>query len=665
MKIFDGVRNLLDMVVERIRSASADRDPDSYTNKPIFNHLYLKRFAIGIGVAFVGFLGFMIFSHGKEVIFGNMDKMNTKLRNDEGLVDVSMTRTSVFNKDPSTELDKKLGGKLGGLDTTAGQGSFDTGLGDSRNSNASDRLPTAAECSSLTDKVKAGEVLIGADKSQMGECLENNVLNLSDDEKRMLQALNDENLSPEERQRLLTGLTDKDAEKKNMAKAVASTITDPAQQMYRNALRNALEASDQSGATAIAKKVLGLPLTEEEQARVAKIAGNSSNAVSSLRDALSGKNPGADRSNLMKNAVEQAKKDAEDAAKKQQAANSATEDAKDAFKKAGAGLPLTPTDNEAISRAAQARVAADAANAKNAENREVLKQAALELQSSISEINSITDEELYSGYTIYDEEGKPVSGTKKGPKKVIAKKNTGLIIERKPMMEIDRIREGLGGGLNAKFKRRAAIDDKEVAQFSANASVLSAGKDGIIKLSKDIKVFATLETSIVYSQGGTTQRTVFKIQDDVYDPRTNDLLIPAGSFCYGKTTAFDEESGVMPQRCTEVTIGGGKTLELAFSAGGIDGSEGLTGQVFDNKARHYAGTIITSFASGVIGFMAQTSIAEYMNSRQMEDIVLGSAMGGASEVLKEIAENTSKDMQNSPRILRIPKGLPVILYGDN
>lgn len=658
MNILDALRNAMDSLAVKAREATVD--PENRKGR-FFSHIALKRIAIFAVIAFVASIFTIAIYNGKDAVFGNVEKMNEKLRNDEGLVDRTAIQTSIFNQDPTADLDKMLNGRLAG-DSVGSTPSFDTGIGYDESNQ--DKLPTAADCSGLTDKVKAGEVLLGEDKKKMGECLDNNIMGFSDDEKAMLQALNNGDLTPEEWKQLIAGLNAKDSEGKNRGKAIAAAIMDPNKSNLRAPLQRALADGNESLAKAIEKKILGLPLDEEDKKKLASFITSAINSpVEALKNSLSGKaESGVNNDELIKKAVQQAQRDAEQAAQKAREAAEAQERAKEAYRKAGEGKPLSQADKDAIAKAARAQEEADKAAQRNDETREALSQVQAHIQSTATTIQSVIKDDLYSSYTILDENGNPVKVPR--PRKRIVKNAKKIVFEKKPMIDIDRIRDDIYGS-ESKYTRRAAIDPRDADGFSASKTFTAGNKDTSVKLSKDIKALAVLESKLVYAQGAPPQRVVFRFYEDVYNPKTGELLIPSGSTAYAKTTSFDEQNGSMQLRVTEVAIGGGKTLDLTFSVGGIDGSEGVTGEVYDNKGKFYAGTIITSFAAGVTGFLAQTTVAEYMESKEMQDIILGSALGGTATVLKEIAEAIAKDMQNAPRILRVPKGVPVILYGGD
>ena len=660
-----GLRDFLHNSVGRLLSVTKDKE----TGKSLYlSHKNQKRFYIAMIVS-VGILGAVLYMTKSTAFdFSSVKKLDAQLRNKEGLSDKKGPVNSIFFQDPAKSL--TASGSYG--NTLSGDDPGNPNQNGSQKPGDATQV-TSSECSDLVKKVKTGEVLIGSDKSRFDICIEKNVLGMSDDERKVLKAMADKNVTPTETD-IFKKFFDSNspADAKNFAKGLAF-VKESGSQSLKNAIKGALDSGDLAKASGLVKDSLGLGKNKDEIAATKGMKFNEISADGNKDQQEAHMAP--DKERALKDLAESIKqKDAELAKLKEQQRQKEVEFTQ-ALKKAASGARPSVQENNAIKEGTERNSKVSDLEASIAADKEKLKKAASQMQSSLYSIVSSVDEKIDSGYSVY-EEGSGLPPVKVGGKKqqvrvttnnskksgIKIKPGQGVEIKRKDVVDIGALKDNMFNSRNFKLSRME-VSEKDKDKFNAKNLVALRDTSKKIELSSDTRILARLDNSILVSSSGTPQRITFKILEDVFSPKNGKLLIPAGSLAFAKTGSFDEESGAMSIRISEVTTGGGNSIDVSMTVGSGDGSEGLKGEIYDTRGKYYAGAFVSSFSAGVLSFFSSTIVAKYNSSSDVNDILTGSALGGAAEVAKEIADTFTKDMQGAPLVFRAVRGIPVVLYG--
>jgi hypothetical protein len=686
-----GIREFFFTIFKSFSSVTKDKE----TGKPLFlSHQGQKK--LYMIILFGTIAGAILFSmfKGGAIRLTSVEKLDAQLRSEEGLNGKGYDSGSVFYKDPSSLIsttplsDQEILSKLPSSTERAEVGMDDT-----------KPKVSSVDCSELNDKLKTGEALIREDQQKMKECIASNTPASSGEERAIKEALNNGGLTDKERE-VLTDYFKPEATKetKNLAKAIAGSKKDnPA--LYKE-LSEAISSGDNEKVGALSRKYLGLPQKPGDEQFLSGVPENSDgnsegeqNLIGDAKDILRrafGIDGVPKDASVTAEEKEKAMKDlAEDTRKMQEEKKRNEEEAKDYGPKASEASSalakkqsLSPVQAEALTKYLNATKAASENQAKINENQKVLKEATKRYTESLYSIVEAANVKVESGYSVFEETNgnesvveriyKNKKVTKSKPSGKPGSAVVGIKVDRKNVIELEKLNEVKNSLINkevvkngnTEVKKFVRLQPVDLKKYDAKTLVsLKQNKEDRLSLSGDVRILAKLKSKIIHASNGTAQRVTFKILEDVYHPKTNDLIIPAGSSAFAKTGAFDEENGVMQLKIYEIAVGGGETIEVPLIVGSGDGTEGLKGTVYDTRGKYYAGAMVSTFASGVLSFFSATIVSKYTESQNANDVIIGSGLGGAAAVAKEIAEAFTRDMQGAPMVFFASPELPVILYG--
>lgn len=540
--------------------------------------------------------------------------------------------------------------------------------------------------------------------------IKNALIKVLESSRGLEEALNQEDLSDEER-RILQDKAQGNTTLGTADDAIADALisTDKKKKALAKSIMKAREMGDEEIEDALTKKLLGEDLTDEEKKRIDRFdpelydeayndykKGDERAAALKSKQAQGGKLTPEEKAELVsdlqvnkeksfKEIVDQIAKDLNKKDELDRAVQEAQLKAAEAANKVNKGFDLSKADQELLKRLTDLLDERSRLEQRIAENDAIaaaeLERKRLEYEKSRktfkvvrgnSQVLLDIEEKICSTHV------KPYQITKRKKKRRARKKKTyaydgkKLTSDEIEIYELLKKSKAKVANLNKDlFKSVGSIKysgQKIVAsRVEGNVSKIeqsfliknSVGRE--IKLSRSQKIAAVMTTSIHTTKGGASVRLQYRILHDVYDPVTKTKVIPSGSIAHGPSGSFDAKTGIMQLSSNTVTIGG-KDVDLAFDIGSGDATIGLKGEVYDQNFQKIAGSLVAAFTAGAINAVQTAYIDPFNDSDDISDLMSGATLGGLSEVSNQILQDVANDLQNSPEIFWVPSNIPVVLY---
>jgi hypothetical protein len=557
-------------------------------------------------------------------------------------------------------------------------------------------LPAASDCFAVIEKAKTSAALSVSDRARLKSCIQNNVVPLAEGERNLLRALASDDLSQPERDAIIRTMAGPATSADQNLSDVITASTDPEKQtVLSEGINSELKGR---GIEVANDDVRGLSKTVAEKPK------NYSDAIQGTNKILAGSSPSeAEKTNLI-DAI-RAEKGGEMAAldnpalstDKEQAIQGLLSDisernqkveelqkslqdaqiaAQGAVAKLGKGQDISDTEQAEIDKLGQLRRQLSQAKAAQEKRQKTLVELVSRLQKTVAQASMAIQQSVPSGvFEAYaDYEQLDCKNLKPLPIKFVKHKKTekeaklsknGMNLRPKQAFNIYKVEDqAKKNGVEYEGKR---LDISKYMASNINVAELfimkgSEGKG--ITISPETKIAAMLDTEIMVSASGAAQSVRIKIIQDVYDAKTRQIIIPKGSIAMGKTSGFDEQTGVMEFSVDRVSVGSGNIVPVTFRIGSGDGRMGLHGQIRDTRGRYLLGAFVTSFAAGALDFFTQNTLTAYQQSKQAVTALTGSAMSGGAEVMQKIATQFASDMQSASPIFYSPRGLPLVLFPE-
>lgn len=519
---------------------------------------------------------------------------------------------------------------------------------------------SVSSCNSLKERIQAGGKLTEKEKNELNQCLDTGILQVSAEEKKLLKALNSAP-TDEARAALLKG--DKDPVSKLLMSAndldklkkgineLGKVGVKSNEDSLKEAATKAAESNNGSGKNQINslnKALDGIGLNKDDVKNIKSVLPSSESDPTKLH--LSGASSGEDKIQQMRDLAGQIKANKEALDKANQELAQAQALAQEAAKKILRGEAVNEKEAEA------AKTVAEAAKNKATEEkrREQLKAQydaiKKDIEASLLSVNNEVSEDILS----WDSSEEYNNGlNKKGPKKKIVKQETIPKIIPQP------IENSPIAGLGKRLASNEAGDKIDINKLIIGDAATNAK----LILSPDMKIAAILDTEILVASNQNSQFVKVKILMDVYDPQTNKIAIPKGSYLTGSTSSFNEETGVMDLTLSKVSVGKSR-FTVPVKIGSADGSIGLKGEVRDTRGRRLLGAFITSFSAGALDWFGSSVVSSYQKSTNSMTALQGAGLSGGSEVMKKISEMYAQDLNNAPTIFYCPRGVPIVLFPE-
>jgi hypothetical protein len=612
------------------------------------------------------------------------------------------TGRALFDKDPlgatvrSNQSDTY--GDLQPNTTVSPVDMFNHGTKSAANDPTAVAIPAASECFAVIEKAKAGSALTSVERSRVTSCIANTVVPVSDADKSILRALAASDLSPAERQAVLSTMKGDGTEKGQQLSEVISASLDPSKQ---EVIKEGVNKEFSGQGVEIAQdEVRGLSKTMAEKPNdfeqaiggTTKIlAGNSpdsgekSNLIDAIRSLKGGENAAMDNPNLSSDkekALETLITDIQGRDEKitdlKQKLAEAQADARVAADKIAKGEALTNEEQASLDKMSSLRKEETALASLQEKRQRTLIELTSRLQKTVAaaeaSIQKTIPTGVFEGYADYQpldcKTIKPlVKIGRKSPAKdgrvASNKSSRELSLKPKVAFNVYRIEDEIGKSSVQPDGKRLDINQYMQQNIAiADLFIVKGGGDKGVFISPETKIAAMLDSEILVSSNGGGQVVRIKIVQDVFDAKDRRLIIPKGSVATGRANNFDDNTGVMDLLLDKVSTGSGNMVAVQLRVGSGDGTIGLKGQIRDTQGRYLLGAFITSFTAGALDFFTQNTLSAYQQSAVASTALTGAAFGGGADVATKIAALEAGKLANAAKIFYSPKGLPIVLYPE-
>lgn len=619
--------------------------------------------------------------------FGDYQK---ELRNDAGLRMRDFNGKALFDSDPLSS--------SGYNDIDITSGATTTSVTPRTNDITADiggavEVPAASDCLSLIEKTKNGDSLSTLERSQIKACVENDVVPLSEEEKNALLALSEGDLSDSEREAVLNSLSGKGSSaEKDLVSVIAASLNPDKKQEFSDAINDALKDSMvelnpeelralselmsqdpnryKDAIEASSKLLAGKTLTERDK----------DNLIKAIMEAKGGEKAALDNPNLSTDKEKALQMLLEDTTARQdkiddleRKLSEAQAAAREPVEKLQKGLALTKEEQASIDRLSQIRKELDQLKEVQEKRQRTLIELTGRLQKTVAQaamaLQKTIPSGVFEGYADYEpidcKNLKPLPVARK-KKKQETNSNQKIALSEKPAYNFYRLEdEAKKNGVDYEGKRldpSAVLGERQIN--IGELFVAKGDNNKTITISPETKIAAILDSEIITAGNGSGQVVRIKILQDVYDAKNRQLIIPKNSIGIGRTSGFDENTGIMDFTLSKVSVGSGNSIDVSLRVGSGDGTMGLKGQIRDSRGRFLFGTFVTAFTAGALDFISQNTISQFQQSQRLITAVQGSALSGGAEVATKISNMFANDLMNSPSIFYCPRGLPIVLYPD-
>jgi|GEM_PF-4939629 len=628
----------------------------------------------------------------------SFDDLNKEIRLDGGTHARAASGPLLFDNDPLSELSGQTRDRP--LDSNSDLNGATSGVASANLTNPQDSagpIPTESECFSAIEKAKAGSELNLSDRDKINSCITNNVVPVTEADKRLLRTLAAGDLTPAERQAILTTMKGAGNERQKKLSDVISASTDPDRQLIlKDGVNRELSTEgvsiDGGEVRGLSKTMAGKPADYGQaidgSSKILDGAkpsdGERSNLIDAIRALKGGDDAALDNPKLStdkEKAVTDLVGDVQDRDTKIQELRrqlaEAQADARVAADRIAKGEALSADEQAALDKMSNLRKQLSALETLQEKRQRSLIELTAHLQQTVASaevsIQKTIPSGVFEGYADY----KPLECKDVKPLVRIGKRRSkdvkvasdsnggkrGVNLSAKQAFNVYRKVDD-GGKMELDGKR---IDISQYTQGNVNISELFIGKDSgpqAIILSPQTKIAAMLDSQIMVAGGGSAQSVRVKIVQDVFDAKTNQLVIPKNSVAIGRTNDFDETTGVMDLQLDKVSVGAGKTVTINMRVGSGDGSMGLKGEIRDTRGRFILGAIITSFTAGALDFFTQNTIAQYQKSAVASTALQGAGFSAGADAANRVANLFSNDLQNAKKIFVVPRGVPIVLFPE-
>lgn len=531
--------------------------------------------------------------------------------------------------------------------------------------------PTQEECEDLVKKAQEGPLVNEFDRKRLEDCLNDNIIPLTDKQKEALRMLSDPNskLSPEARKLLKDFIDGKIDENDPRMKLIdALTSGDP----------NKIKAAD---------KILGGNLTDEERKMLEEFL-DGKRSLEDIQDLLSDdpealkrfrKNKLLEEGVKGKNKTEKLKNLKDRISARQEQINAKKSKLDDlrkelakrgVFKKLQDGTPLTDEEKELFDRYNNITKELKSLEENQKQDAELYGQlseslrrdlinAGMDVPKTDSKISEILKSPRYRKNKsrkvekYYDSKGREIS----------PREYKLLMAAKKRLAELAKKEAESGFDSNLTYNIDASKLLKDTKQNASNLVVWQKAPIQNFNLPYDLKVPVVLESDIfVSSTDSSNRRVILRLLDNIYSPDTNEILFAKGSRVVGLTQGFDVNTRLMQVSITKL-IQGTKQIDIGFIVADASGKVGIPGGVRDTRGKKITAAVLTEFAAGVVDFFANFGQQQQIlnGTATFQGAATNAAFSGASAGLSRISESLVQDLQNAPSLFYAPKGMKLII----
>lgn len=653
-----------------------------------------KKIAYAGGVTFIVVLLISQLLNQDKLRNRSFDDYQKEITSDGGTTARDQSNQTIFDKDPLSGLKLSPGNSIESVDINASPGNG----GSDSYGREKVAMPSASECYTVIEKAKSGSILALSEKNNLSSCVENNVVPIPENEREALKALSSSDLSDKERQAVLDSIKGKSDSK--LSDVIAASVNPIKQNIIKDGVNRELQPDgiqiDNGEVRGMSKTMADKPDSfgkaidgtnkivngqrpdEKEKANIVDVIREVKGGAEA---ALENTNLSPDKEKALQNLIEdiQARDDKLGGLKQQLAEVQAA--ARPAAEALSSGKALSSQEQASIDKLSSLRKEIDNLQGALEKRQRSLIELTSRLQKTVAMATAAITKTIPSGvfesYADFEPldckkiKALPVRVAKKSPKQIsIAEANDsngkngkGLKFSPKKGLNIYKREDfASNNGMQLDGKRldiSKYLNDQKIALNEL--FVVKGTNDKTTTLAPELKIAAVLDSEILVA-ANASQVVRVKVIQDVYDAKTQQLIIPKGSLAVGKTGSFDENTGLMEISLNKVSVGGGDSLSISVRVGSGDGNLGLRGKVYDSRGRYLVGAFITSFAAGALNFFTQNTVSQYQQSTNAATALTGAAYGGGADVMQKIATQLAGQLQNSPSVFFAPRQLPIILF---
>lgn len=593
---------------------------------------------------------------------------------------ILITESNQYVGDGLTYLEKEKRVKFG---ETEVQNINKIEVGDPLEEIENEEISEEEKCTNLSDKVKKGITLDEFEKELFRNCLKSGILGLSDEEQKAMNMLTQDDLTDAEKKALI-GLLEGDEDSKALARALMSN-DENVREAAKTILNNPNLSEDEKNAllgvidgsvtdpSVIDALLSGDPELRKMASQYVKTGDPS--ILDSIKEKLEKKNQikgeDGDTSGMsVPNKIKLAndiKERIKERAKQLGFEEEILEDLRDQvsqrgiFPKLENGEKLTPEEEKLYSEYLKQRNKVNALRRDQEKDIALYKQITSELEISLGSL----------GFTGIKEDGfikemvEKASSNPYQDQKIVDLDGNVVplsiykIIKKK--IQLARNSSDFEGSL---VNNLSPLDIKNSKVAVAGLTVWSRNPlDGVV-LPSDLRIPIVSESAIfVSSNAPSGKRVVFRFQDNVLNPETDEILIPLGSKIIGQTGSFDELTKLITIEKLDTIIVNGEKLDISFDVMTANGYSGIPGGVKSTRKEKITAAMLSQFMSSMSEYFSLV-VQDQTGSNENLDPVTALTAGGLDAAAKggdKLTEMLVQDFQNAKSVFYAPKGMKLIL----
>lgn len=207
-------------------------------------------------------------------------------------------------------------------------------------------------------------------------------------------------------------------------------------------------------------------------------------------------------------------------------------------------------------------------------------------------------------------------------------------------------------------KDKSILSAVKGGETSWYASAPGAGGSGNTQVATEFEMSRTfvvpgilhrIPDTCIPSTKASTYTILFEFLIPVANRKTGRIEIPVGSVAICKVKDFENETGRMNAQCNAVDVGGREDIKVNLVIGDAAGADGVLGVVKDNRGWQLAGIFLTAFSAAILDGVTNQFVSPYEQKAQRaaQDYLVIGAGGGASNILRDVAQKQIEDWSKS------------------
>lgn len=227
--------------------------------------------------------------------------------------------------------------------------------------------------------------------------------------------------------------------------------------------------------------------------------------------------------------------------------------------------------------------------------------------------------------------------------------------------------QGSGVGNESVFEResrRIRPGESKYVTMGGQAQQGQGAEAPKFRLSRLIRVPGKLRrvpASGIASRGGAFPIIEFEFMTSVVD-RTGRMTIPEGAVAICKVKEISVETTRLLGECDAVDVNGEEDIDVSFVLADADrGSDGIPGEITDQRGWYLFGTFMTAFSSYFLDAFTQNTYGpiDSKAAKSLADYLLGGATKGGGDILRDVSSELIERWKSQPVIWNAPEGIPV------